>query len=65
MILKTILVLVCLFTADDGATEGLCLFARETETLDELLLTKTFRQFTVVGELTRVLETTHAALLAE
>jgi hypothetical protein len=65
VILETILVLVSLFAADDRTTERLCLFTREAETLNELLLTKAFGQFTVVGKLTRVFEAAHAALLAE
>ena len=65
VILETVLVLVCLLTANDGTAEGLCLFARETEALNELLFTEAFRQFAVVSELTRVLEAAHAALLAE
>ena len=65
VILETILVLVCLLTADDGTAEGFRLFGREAETLNELLLAKAFRQLAVVGKLTGVLEAAHAALFAE
>ena len=65
VIFETILVLVCLFAANNGATEGLCFFTRETEPLNELLLAKAFRQLAVVGKLTWVLESAHATLFAE
>lgn len=65
VIFETILVLVCLLTTNDRTTEGFCLFARETETLNELLLAKTFRQLAIVGELTWVFESSHATLFAE
>lgn len=65
VILEAVLVLVRFLAADDRAAERLSLLAGEAKALDKLLLAQAFCQFAIVGKLTRVLETTHTALLAE